>query len=138
MPVDIASLKFLIVDDSKFMRSVEKHALEGIGATSITEAGTGRETVEKLATEVFDVLILDMMLPDMSGIQALQAGKAAGLNKDIHVIMVTGESDKDTVQKAIKLGVKGYIIKTLTTEDLGEKVRGNLERLYTPKPPSQD
>ncbi len=114
-------MKALVVDDSMTIRRIVIKALNLAGITEAQEATNGQEAVKATAGQSFDVILLDWNMPQMSGIEALRAIRAAG-NKS-PVIMVTTEAEKSRVIEAIKAGANDYLIKPFAPEQLAEKVR---------------
>ncbi|MBI5814178.1 MAG: response regulator [Nitrospinae bacterium] len=128
-------MKFLLADDSKIIRSMVKTALTGMGVTDISEASDGNEALAALAKERFDVMVLDIMMPGLTGLETLAKIRSGdGPNKGIHVFMVTGEAKREFIHQAVKLGAKGYIVKPFEIDDLAKRIKDVLERLYPAKP----
>lgn len=108
--------KVLIVDDSIYMRSLIKNALEDAGFEVIGEAPNG-ETAIDLALELKpDLITLDNILPDMMGFEVLKVLKTEGLGSKI--IMISAVGQQTVVNKGKELGVEDYIVKPFTSEDL--------------------
>ncbi len=112
-------MKILTVDDSRMMRRLITGAAETIGFTSVG-AGTGQEALDVLEAESADIaaITLDINMPGMSGIECLRALKADTRYSEIPVIMVTTESEKETLMTAIRLGARHYVTKPFAPEDL--------------------
>lgn len=110
-------MKILAVDDSKLMRTIISGAAQVMGYETL-HAGSGREALEILETESSNIaaITLDVNMPEMSGMECLEALKADPRFTDIPVIMVTTEAEKDTVMRAIRLGAKHYVTKPFTPE----------------------
>ena len=119
------SLTFLVIDDSKVTRSIISSELGKCGIENILEAGDGIEALRKL--ELFPnvgMILCDINMPNMNGIEFLQALQTkTTLKKDIPIIMITTESCKDSVIKAIALGAKNYIVKPFDRHTLVDKIR---------------
>lgn len=107
--------KILVIDDEKIVRvSCERTlAPEGYEVTSASNANEGLELFEKNS---FDLILLDIKMPDMDGIEALKAIKKA--RPESNVIMITGYSTVDTAVKTLKLGAINYIEKPFTPDTL--------------------
>jgi len=114
-------MKALVVDDSMTIRRILIKALQTIGITEYTEATNGLEAVTAVKNEQFDVILLDWNMPQMSGIETLQAIRAAGVKT--HTIMVTTEAEKAHVIEAIRSGVNDYLMKPFNPETLAEKIK---------------
>ena len=101
--------KVLIVDDSSFMRALLRNILNKIGIKDVTEASLGKQAIAEFKKQKHDLVLLDVILPDMGGEEVLvEVMKAKPKPK---VIMVTAVGQKPMMEKCRKLGVKEYIIK---------------------------
>jgi two-component system chemotaxis response regulator CheY len=99
--------KVMVVDDSMMVRQQVARALTGAGF-DIVEAVDGLEALEKLATgPALGLIVCDVNMPRMSGIEFLESGKAAG----IPIVMLTTEGQPEMIQRAKELGAKGWIVK---------------------------
>ncbi len=109
-------MKIMIVDDSITMRRIEALNLKKAGYTDIVEAEDGKDALNILATVhgLPDVILLDWNMPEMSGIEVLRKIKSDPALKEIDVIMVTTEAEKERVLEALKNGASGYLVKPLT------------------------
>lgn len=112
-------MKVLIVDDNAIIRLGLRQILERIEEVSeVAEAGDGRESLEVAEVMRPDVVLLDVHMPIMSGVEALPA-----LAKETSVVMLTNDSDQETIHQALALGARGYLVHGA----LGaEQVRGAL------------
>lgn len=111
----------LTTDDSKVIRLMLKNALTPLGVT-VAEAACGQEAVEFLNKQKPDLVILDVTMPDMSGIEVLKYIRHQSQRSEVPVVMLTAESDDETVEKANQLGVSGYVAKPFTMERVIEVV----------------
>ena len=73
--------------------------------------------------EKFDLILCDWNMPEMSGLELLQAIRADDNLKDIPFVMVTAEAKKENIIEAVKAGVDSYIVKPFTAETIGEKLK---------------
>ena len=101
--------KILLVDDAAFMRKVIKDTLSKNGYTDLHEAVDGADAVEKFTELSPDLVIMDITMPNMDGIQALQAIKTA--DPEARVVMCSAMGQEGMVVEAIKLGAKDFIVK---------------------------
>jgi CheY-like chemotaxis protein len=115
------SKRILTVDDSKVMRMMIKNALKDSGF-EILEASCGQEGIESAAKNQPDLIILDITMPDLNGIEVLEHLRKSSSNSKTPVIMLTAESDEKTVQRASSLGVSGYIAKPFTIDRVTKAV----------------
>jgi two-component system chemotaxis response regulator CheY len=116
-------MKILIVDDSRVMRRIIGGAAKVL-EYDISQAGNGVEALEVLETEFasVDAITMDVAMPEMNGLECLEAIKADERFAKIPVIMVSAEGDKDTLLKAIRLGAVHYINKPFTSEDITSRL----------------
>ncbi|MEJ2660487.1 MAG: response regulator, partial [Desulfobacteraceae bacterium] len=101
--------KILTVDDSKTIRMIVKKAFSPFNC-QMFEGENGVEGLAIANREKPDLIILDITMPVMTGIEMLEKLKAERDLKDIPVIMLTAESGKDNVMKIVKMGVSDYIV----------------------------
>jgi two-component system cell cycle response regulator len=113
--------KILTVDDSKTVRIIVKKAFKSFDC-DILEAANGVEGLAVAAKEAPDVILLDITMPVMDGVEMLTKIKADPLLKGIPVIMLTAEGGREHVLKIAKIGVRDYIVKPFKEELLVEKV----------------
>lgn len=115
----------LIVDDDKFLLDMYRKKFEHSGATVDVAAGSA-EALSKLREGAKpDILILDVIMPNMDGIELLETIRKEKLSPDSAVIMLTNESDPKKIEKAKELGIKGYIVKatSIPTEVVEEAIK---------------
>lgn len=105
----IPMARVLIADDALFTRILLRKILSEAGHEVVGEASTGREVVEKYAELRPDIVTLDIIMPEMDGIEALK--KILEIDPNAKVIMITSVSHKERVIQAINLGAKGFIVK---------------------------
>ncbi len=118
--------KILTVDDSKTIRMIVKKAFSPYNC-NVLEAENGVEGLALAAKEKPDLIILDITMPVMTGIEMLEKLKAEKDLKDIPVIMLTAESGKDSVMKIVKMGIKDYVVKPFKGDQLIDRVKGILK-----------
>jgi two-component system, NtrC family, nitrogen regulation response regulator NtrX len=102
----------LICDDEKNIRRTLRMVLEGLGHR-VTEAGTAEETLDRLDREEIDLLILDVRLPGMSGIDALRALRAKPGHAELPVIMISGHASLAEAVHSVQLGATDFLEKPL-------------------------
>jgi DNA-binding NtrC family response regulator len=108
------------VDDQEAVRLAIARLLGGRGHEVVT-AGTGAAALTKLREEYFDVLLCDVRLPEMSGLEILS--QAMLLDRDLPVLMLSGASDVATAREALKRGAMDYLTKPIELDDLDLAVR---------------
>jgi len=106
--------RVLIADDSQFMRNILKNIIQKAGHEIVGEASNGREAVELFRTLNPDLVMLDIVMPEMDGLEALK--KIMEINPSAKVIMCTGLGQQKLVVQAIESGAKGYIVKPFQAE----------------------
>jgi DNA-binding NtrC family response regulator len=113
--------RILLVDDEKdFVEMLSMRLTES--GEQVTVAYSGQECLEKLARTAVDVVILDIKMPGMDGIQTLREIK--GMFPLVEVILLTGHGTTDTAVKGMKLGAFDYLLKPADFEDLSAKLEG--------------
>lgn len=116
-------LKVLIADDEEDLVDVLRDRLEAYGFTVIT-AGTGREALEKLATEPVDGIFLDVKMPDLDGLAALDEIRRRDAQTPI--IIVTASSNPNAAAAALARGANAYVLKPFAWDEL----QATIEQLY--------
>lgn len=115
--------RILLVDDEEETRNVFEIALRS-GGYDVSVAGNGAQTLEILKTQTFDLILLDQMMPDMSGNETLKAIKANPATANLHVSMLTNFGHDDMIKEALNLGASEYILKyQVGAEDLLARVK---------------
>ena len=112
--------KLLTIDDSKTIRMILQRAFKEFDCT-LVEASNGEEGLRAAAEHKPDLIILDITMPQMDGIEMLTRLRATGDNTP--VIMLTAEGGANSVQRASHLGVRDYIAKPFQNDALIEKVQ---------------
>lgn len=116
------SIKVLVVDDHKMLRSGLATFLEVSDELCLVgEAGNGNQAIEMCEQHQPDVILMDVMMPEMDGLTATKNIKARWPN--IQVIVLTRSQDKKTIQNALQSGAISYLLKTASSEDLTEAVK---------------
>src|SRR5215212_1613957 len=98
----------LIVDDSPTMRRMVKASLRPLPSTSLSEAGSGLEAIERLALAMVDLIILDLNMPDMHGIEVLRFVRGHHAYSQIPVIILTTRDDEASRDQALGAGATAY------------------------------
>jgi two-component system, chemotaxis family, chemotaxis protein CheY len=119
----------LVVDDSAAIRKILQRVLRQTGMVigEIYDAGDGQEALEVLKTKEIGLVLSDINMPKMDGLQLLAAMKNTPQWRDIPVVMITTEGGETKVGEAVKLGAAGYVRKPFTADQIKEKLAGLLE-----------
>ncbi len=116
------SAKVMVVDDFSTMRRILKNILKQLGYENIEEAEDGVQAFNKLQSGGADFIVTDWNMPNMNGLELLKAVRADGSLKEVPVLMVTAEAEKENIIAAVEAGVSNYIVKPFTAETLKEKI----------------
>jgi two-component system chemotaxis response regulator CheY len=117
--------RILAVDDMPTILNTIKTALRG--EFEVFSAVSGQKAMELLGSAKFDLLLLDVTMPDISGFDVLDHVKEHPELKLMPVILITGNADRESVIRAGKAGAAGYIVKPFSVDTLRSKVREVLE-----------
>ena len=125
------NLRVLVVDDFSTMRRIMRNLLIELGFSGplIQEAEDGNAALAVLKASAFDLVVTDWNMPNMSGIELLQAIRAEPALAAMPVLMVTAENNREQIIAAAKAGVNGYIVKPFTAITLKEKLDKIFERI---------
>lgn len=117
-------VKALIVDDSSVMRKIVERSLRqaGIEPLVVFEAGSGTEGIEVLRSREVNLILSDINMPSMDGLEFVRRIQAQQLARGVPVVMITTESSEQHVKEAIDAGATGYIRKPFTTDQVKQKV----------------
>jgi two-component system, chemotaxis family, chemotaxis protein CheY len=119
----------LVVDDSAAIRKILQRVLRqtGMAIRTIFEAGDGQEALAVLRAERPNLVLTDINMPRMDGLQLLAAIRAVPEWRDLPVVMITTEGGEAKVGEAVRLGAAGYVRKPFTADQIKEKLAGILQ-----------
>lgn len=120
-------IKILIVDDEPDLVQTLQDRLE-MNGYSIVTAGNGKEGLQKAIQEKPDIVLLDVIMPVMDGLQMLEALRKHPESKDCAVIMLTARSQQQDIVRAKTCGIKDYVVKPFDLSELIEKIGDVLEQ----------
>lgn len=108
--------KILIVEDDQFVSELYEHQFTKYGfATSVVP--DGEKALQNVKVDKFDVILLDIMIPKIDGVEVLKQLKAGSSTKDIPVVILSNLGQDELIKQALQIGAKAYIIKSLYTPD---------------------
>lgn len=122
----------LIVDDEELIRQGLKARLEylGIDVDKIFEASNGNEAIEVVKNHTVDIVVTDIRMPDMDGLTLIR--EVQKIEKNIQFVVLSGYAEFTYAEQAIRLGVKSYLLKPVSNEELKntfQKLYADMERL---------
>lgn len=112
----------LIIDDDIWMQRILSKTLQSYGFRKTYMASNGYEGVNLAIEHLPDIIILDILMPELTGHQTLKLLKTIKVTKNIPVLMVSALSDTENLGKAVKIGVNGYISKPFTRTTVYDKL----------------
>ena len=120
------AVNVLVVDDSAAIRKILQRVLRQteMPLGDIFEAGDGVEALDVLNSQQIGLVLSDVNMPNMDGLQLLAEIKRKEALKTIPVVMITTEGSQNKVLEAVDLGASGYVRKPFTTEQIKEKLTG--------------
>lgn len=113
----------LVVDDSNAIRALVRSLVEDIGDINVVEAPTGFEALKALPQQPFDLVLVDINMPDINGLELTNFIKTSGQYKNIPVVIITTERSEEDVKKGMALGAFAYITKPFEYSELQGVVR---------------
>jgi two-component system chemotaxis response regulator CheY len=115
-------MRALVIDDSRAMRAILGRILKDLGF-EVTEAGHGREGLERLQqTGKLDLALVDWNMPEMNGLEFVQAVRADHTYDGMQLMMVTTESEAGAMVNALEAGANEYVMKPFTKDVIVEKL----------------
>lgn len=120
------ALDILVVDDSAAIRKILQRVLRqtGMAINEIHEAGDGQQALNVLQGQKVNLVLTDINMPNMDGLQLLAAIKASAAWAPIPVVMITTEGGEARVAEAAKLGAIGYVRKPFNADQIKERLAG--------------
>jgi twitching motility two-component system response regulator PilH len=118
----MSDTRILLIEDDKFLRRACEVGLKKRGFDVVT-ANDGEEGLQKAQAESFDIILMDMLMPKLSGLEALEALKKDDRTRGIPVVILSNSSLDTDMQRAMELGAAGYMVKaSLSLQELGDHV----------------
>jgi DNA-binding response OmpR family regulator len=130
------SKKILLVEDEELIRELYTRQLTKAGFT-VNAVGTGEDGLKTLGEQAYDLLLLDVMLPGINGLQVLREFKVKNPTSKMYVIMLTNLGQESVIKEGFDLGANAYLIKTSYSPDqIIQEVRNVLDGKPTNLPTS--
>ncbi len=123
------NIKILIVEDSQSTRSMIRSIIEDMGEEyTVYEAENGYEALKILPTEEFNIVVTDINMPDINGLELINFLRTTPRYKDTPVIIVSTERTEKDIQRGLALGAEAYITKPFKPEEIQETINRVLQR----------
>ena len=119
--------EILVVDDSKVMRDMIVACLRALPDTQFTHASSGLEAIERLSLARFDLMALDLNMPDIGGIEVLEFVRGQDTLRSLPVMIVTTRGDDESRERVLKAGATAFLAKPFTPETIIAEVRAILD-----------
>ena len=119
--------KVLVVEDSAAMRSFIASTIEEIEGVGVTEADSGFEALKELPRLQFDLIITDINMPDINGLELIRFIRENDRYRETPLIIVSTESSQRDRERGLALGANSYLVKPFSPEDLKECVERYLQ-----------
>ena len=123
----IAVAHVLVVDDSKVMRDMVSACLSPADDVTVAHATTGLEAIEKLSLDRFDLMILDLNMPDIGGLEVLDFVRKQDRLRSLPILVLTTRGDETSRSSAIAAGASRYMTKPFTPDALLGEAQALLE-----------
>lgn len=130
--------RILIVEDDPAVRDVVEHSLSREGMNTLAVAD-GESALARLREEAepFDLVVLDVMLPGMDGVEVCREIRAGGAAKDVTILMLTARDDETSVVVGLEVGADDYVTKPFSPRQLVSRVRAHLRRRRLSSKPAE-
>ena len=119
--------RILLVDDSATIRKMVRTSLQPLAGAAFNEAATGLEAIEQLALAPVELIVLDLNMPDMHGIDVLKFVRGHKAYKDVPIIVLTTRGDEASRETAVAAGATTYLTKPFAPQVLASTARSLLD-----------
>jgi len=116
-------VEILVVDDSKVMREMIVACLRGEPGLRFTHAASGLEAIERLSLARFDLVFLDLNMPDIGGYEVLEFVRAQDVMRDVPIVVVTTRGDESSRERALAAGASRFMTKPFEPAQILEALR---------------
>jgi two-component system chemotaxis response regulator CheY len=120
--------RVLVVDDSRVMREMIIACLRAEGALEFAHAGSGLEAIERLSLKPFDLMVLDLNMPDIGGLEVIEFVRGQDKLRGLPILVVTTRGDESSRSRALETGASAFMTKPFAPEAILAEVR----RLLSP------
>jgi two-component system chemotaxis response regulator CheY len=121
-------VEILVVDDSKVMREMIVACLRGQEGFSFTHAASGLEAIEKLSLKAFDLVVLDLNMPDIGGVEVVEFVRGQDKLRELPILIVTTRGDEQSRMRVLAAGASRFMTKPFTPDVILGEVLGLLAR----------
>ena len=122
-------MKIMIVDDCQTTRRLLGHYLKSRGY-SVVFAENGLDALQKLGTETVNLVMTDLNMPYMDGMELIKTLRADPDLSEIPILMVTTENDEEERKKAFSNGANGYVVKPITADAITENIKSIINQMF--------
>ncbi len=122
-------LRTIVVDDMSTSRGLITQALEGFGLQQIETAVDGQSALHKIATWPVHLVISDMNMPGMNGLQLLHSLRTTPQTKGVGFLLITGKADREIIEYGKKLGMNNFVKKPFQPDQLRVAIEAIVGRL---------
>lgn len=123
--------EILVVDDSRVMREMIIACLRAHEGLSFTHAGSGLEAIEKLSLAPFDLVFLDLNMPDIGGVEVVEFVRGQDRLRQLPIVVVTTRGDEESRTRALQAGASRFMTKPFAPEAILAEARSLLEETRT-------
>lgn len=120
-------MEILVVDDSKVMREMVIACLRGLSDARFAQAGSGLEAIERLSLSAFDLVFLDLNMPDIGGLEVIQFIREQDGLKGLPIVIVTTRGDEDSRSRCLAAGATRFMTKPFDPDGIMAVARDVLE-----------
>lgn len=118
--------RILVVDDSEAMRGLVSSTVETVDGVEVVESSGGYDALKMLPRENFDLIITDINMPDINGLELISFVRQSSAHRGIPLIVISTESTERDIKKGLDLGASAYLTKPFEPGILIDMVRGHL------------
>lgn len=122
-------IRIMVVDDMSTSRGLITQALDGFGIRQVESAADGQSALQKIAQWPVHMVISDMNMPGMNGLQLLHALRTNGPTRKVGFVLITGKADRTIVETGKKLGMNNFLPKPFQPNDLRKAIEAVVGRL---------